>query len=176
MDFNLFSNLFICQILFFPHSYIHFLLARSRTCFGTLSAEYHWLRYFGDSFAQTHTWVLCLVVSIWIVSYQSSFNCSVLSRSRGHNLKQSGNGTPVINSGTWFQASFMSNLWWIWWNRSKPIYPYRGKFSEFQSEFGEILSRTDVIFPDLVLVVFWSVERISNFWGWILSIYPWVHV
>ena len=73
-------------------------------------------------------------------------------------------------SGTWFRAQFLSNRLGVTQNGSKPtsqmalFTPNRGQFSEFLNECGEILSRTDMVLPDLVLAVFWVVAQISAFW------------
>jgi len=52
-----------------------------------------------------------------------------------------------------------------------PFTPNRGKFSEFLNECGEILSGTDVVFPDFGVGRFLGGCTNFSFLGWILSIY-----
>ena len=82
-------------------------------------------------------------------------------------------------SRTRFQAPFLNNRLRIAQNGSKPISqiaPFtlnHWHFLEFLNECGEILSRTDMVLPDLVLAVFWVVNQISAFWD---GSYPSVHI
>ena len=169
--------LIICQNLV-SHAVV-FLVARSDICSSTHWACIDWFRYLGDSFVQNYAWVLCLVISIWIMSYHSSFKCSVSSRSRGPNLKQSGNGISVINQ----EPNFRLNLWAIGWELfktvQKPLHKWPrlpltiGNFQNFWMNMEKSFPEQMWFFQILVLVVFWVVARISDFWD---VSYPSIHV
>ena len=96
--------------------------------------------------------------------------CSVSSRSRGPNLKQSGNGIPVINQ----EPDFGLNFWAIGWELFKTVQNPLHKWSRLPQSmrnFHNFWMNVEKSFPEqtwffqiLVLVVFWVVARISDFW------------
>ena len=140
------------------------LVALSNTCSDTHWTCIDWFKYLGDSFVQNYSWILCLAISIWIMSYHSSFKCFVSSRSCGPNLKQSGNGIPSLIrnliSGSIFEQSVG--------NYSKrfkthfingPVYP----FSQEIFIISEQMWRNP----------FWNRCGFSRFWCWSFS--GWLH-